>query len=169
MKNHRTDEEGDLFTIDPLRLDEEYVNFSTKYARAAKAAANATDRFERAKAELKVVSAELDHAIRSDPEQFEVSKVTDKVVEMTILRRPRFIKAQERYLDAKHAMEIAETLVKTLDHHRFCIDGVWKLVSASYLNTDMKPPRDMPQEKRQEILRKERDSLFRPVKARRDE
>lgn len=160
----------DLFEINPLDLDGEYVRFPRNYAKAARELAEATDDYERAKAALKAVTSELDYAIRSNPEGYGITKVTDAVVAQALVRQKRYHTSHDEMLTAKRAMELAQAVVDTFDHHRWCIDGAARLWVAGYFSTDMKPPKTMPEERRDEIRRKELDhSLKSRVKVRRGE
>lgn len=127
-------QEPDFFALDENRLDYEWVNQPRLYYQYANQLADAKDSYERAKAAQELVAAEMDHRIRSAPEQYGVSKITEGVVEKTILMQQPYLNAQRHTLEAKHNMDVAQVAVITLDHRKKALEGLVQLRLANYFS-----------------------------------
>lgn len=113
MSNPRPD--GDYFEIKPDQLLEQWSTFARDYYHNACSLADARMEYERAKRHLAVVEAELDRDIRHAPEEFGVTKITEPVVEKTILLQKRYRKAGEELIIAKHEMDIKQAYMDAMD------------------------------------------------------
>ena len=149
-------EQTDLFDINKNNLDEEWVKQPEQYHQAADELVDARDAYERAQAELKVIEAELDSAIRQDPTQFGLEKVTETALERVIIRQRRFVKAQEEMFRAKHVMGLCQVEVSTLDHRKTALENLTKLRLADYFS-EPRPPK----EDRERLQAAERNHAFR--------
>ena len=135
-----SDKEDDkLFDIDPDKLDEEWLRQSRLYRKRARRLAECRDELERAEAACDVVEAELDRDVRRDPQRFDVQKVTEGVVERTVLLQPRYQAAHERWLKAKFAVDIAYADVKSLDHKKNALEFLTILRNKDYYSAPRVP------------------------------
>lgn len=128
------------FEIDPDRLDEAWVEHPRIYHEHALALAGAKEVYERAKAELALVEAEVDKDIRLEPERFggdKDKKPTEKFVENTIILQKEYRKALADMLQAKHEVDIHEVAVSTMEHKKRALEKLVDLQLADYHS----PPR----------------------------
>lgn len=145
---------SDYFKIDLCRLDEEWVSQPRNYHKAAVALADARADYERSKAEEDVVTAELDRAIRSAPEQFDLTtKVTEAMIERTIWLQRRYVLAHEEVIKAKHRVDIYQADVNALDQKKYGLQDLVKLQLSDYFAT----PRvnGESREKMQEVVKQD--------------
>ena len=119
---------------------------------------------ERAKAQGDLVEAELDRAIRLAPEKYGIDKVTEAAVQKTILVQLRFRNAQAARIEAKHAMDVAQAAVDTLDHKKYALDGETKMLLAGFFSL-AKPGSP---EVRQYVEKARDDRAFGPRKRKED-
>lgn len=140
MQGSRQDEDGDLDTLFEVemnahRLAEEWERQARSYYRYAAELADARNEYDRRKAALDVVVAELDKEIRASPEDFGVTakRLTEAIIDRTIVLQVRHLQAVSRMLDAKHRMDSVQAVVGALDHKKRSLEsGVTLLGRALY-------------------------------------
>lgn len=135
----RTDQEPDLFAIDPHRLDEEWIKQPSLYRKWARQLANAREEWERAKAQRDVVTAEIDKAIRFNPEEYGLEKITEPSVEKTILLQKRYQRAHAVVVEAKHKVDLLEANVSALDHRKRALEKLVDLFLSDYFSKPREP------------------------------
>ena len=148
---------ANIFDLNPNKLDTEWVQQPKLFYQAAEKLAEAKAELEKSKTNKDIVMAELDRNIRAEPDKFSLSKVTEPVVEQTIILQGEYKKAQKRFLDAKHNVDIAQVVVDTLDHRKSALENLVKLRLANYYAE----PRSPQGKSREEV-----DELVRPMKRR---
>ena len=131
--------EFDRFELDPNRLDEEWVKQPELFHHAARKLADARADWERAKAARDVERAELDRHVRRDPEDFGVAKVTEGAIENIIITQKTYKRATEELIKAKHAVDILEADVRTLEHRKSALEALVKLRLAEYYAEPVTP------------------------------
>lgn len=131
----RNEVELDL-QIDPYRLDDEWVEAASLYGRYAMELADARRDFEEAKAALELAKAEIDTAIRRDPEAFGLAKSTENAVAAAIPQQDNYKEATQEVINARHRMDIVDGAVKSLDHRK---KGLEKLVDLYFGEYYSKP------------------------------
>jgi len=136
-------------------LDLECLEQPTLFMRYAKNLAQAEREKDAAKEKLEFIKAELDREIRLTPEKFKVEKITDKVVENTILLQDRYKKASEAYLDAKFEYTTAKGGVDAMNVKKDMLENLTKLMGQSYF-AGPRTARDLSKER--EIKNKKVDS-----------
>ena len=154
----KSETEPDLFEIDKNNLDEEWVKFPARYYKAAKAHAEASDAYERACSKLKVVTAELDNAIRRNPKEFGLNKMTETALDRVLILQPRYVRVQDQMFRTKHDLNVCQAEVKTLDHLRYSLDGTTRLALSEYFSVDAKPR--VPPEERKRLDEVSRQHAF---------
>ncbi len=125
--------------IDRHRLDDECVEQPRLYFHYAAELDNARHELDRAKAMLELVDAELDLAIRSDPESFGLTKITESSLRSMIVVQVKHVKAQEKILRAKDNVNILGTAVSALDQKKKSIEGLIQLQLANYFSSPKVP------------------------------
>lgn len=126
-----------LISIDRFKLDEEWAEQPRSHHQLCLDAADAKLKVAEAKAELELVEAELDHEIRLHPVRFgiEANKVTEKMVEKTIIRNQRFQQAQHAYLLARHTLDVYEAAVSASEHKKKGLESEVQLYLSGYFAT----------------------------------
>lgn len=144
------EEEADFFVLDEGRLDEEWINQPKLYHRYKVALADARKVHEQAKAARDVTAAEVDRSVRLNPGQFGLEKLTEPSIEKAILISKKYQSANRAVIDAKHAVDVLEAAVDTLEHRKKALENLVQLWLANYFSK-MKTPKDVPQEKLDEL------------------
>lgn len=133
-------ERSDSFLeIDEHRLHEEWMNQPRLYFRWAEKLAEAKQRLEEAKAELELVRAELDYEVRSNPEQYNLDKITEAVVKATVNAQERYREAERAVISCKHAVDVHQAAVNALDHRKRALQGLVELFLANYFAVPRAP------------------------------
>src|SRR6185312_5745027 len=95
------EDDFDYFQIDPYDLQKEWLVQVKVYRKHGKMLANAKEDLERAEATKKVVEAELEKDIRHHPTKYQLEgKITEKVVESTLILQTPYQKAVEACIKA---------------------------------------------------------------------
>jgi len=129
MKNE--DIELDI-SIDPNELDREWISQPKLYFRYASMLADAKRDLDAAKVELDLTQAELDQSIRSDPEAFDIGKVTEAAIKAAIPTQKEYRKAAKALSNAKHLVDVLTAAVGALDHRKTALSKLVDLFLASY-------------------------------------
>jgi hypothetical protein len=125
---------SDFFQIDPNALDREWVQQPALYHKYAVRLANARRDAEQAETLIDVVYAELDAAIRANPEKYGVAKITEPSVKAAILGHRKYKAATAAHIEAKHAAGILQAAVSTMDHRKRAFENLVDLRLADYFS-----------------------------------
>lgn len=129
------EEAGSAVKIDENALDKECIRLPGDYLKWAHRTADAKSRVDELKARLDSVQAFLAKEIRSSPEEFELSKVTDTVVNATILLQPRYQKLLEKLNQARHEFEMCQAVVWALEHKKRALTLMVDLHGMGYFSS----------------------------------
>lgn len=121
--------------IDEDNLDREWLGQSALYCKYAQRAARERFKVDEAKARLDVVRAKLDKAIRSDPGEFDLEKVTESQVSNTILLQPDYEDALKAVHEAQYDVRMVEAAVGALDQRRKALENLVYLHGQQYWST----------------------------------
>lgn len=146
--------------IDETALDVEWLEQPALMFRYAQMCAEARQEFDKAKENLDLVRAELDRAIRANPDSYDIEKITDKVVENTIPTQDEFKEASTALIEAKFQLDIAYGAVKAIDARKDSLENLVKLHGQSYF-AGPKMPRNLPYEVEEREKRKKTDAGIR--------
>jgi hypothetical protein len=130
------DDEFDFFDLDPLRLDEHWVEQARLFFRYSVQTAEARQEVNRLKAELDVVAAELDQAIREDPDEFNIAKPTEAAIKAAIPLQDDYRAAQKALFTAMHDQDIYQAACGALEHRKRALE---KLVDLAKLEWFAEP------------------------------
>jgi len=122
----------DDIRIDETALDVEWLEQATLMIKYAKHAAVMRQRLDLAKELLDLVRAELDKEIRSNPERFDIDKITETVVQNTIIQQDRFKKANENLINTKFETDIAQSAVRAMDARKDALENLVRLHGQQY-------------------------------------
>ena len=118
--------------IDPLRLDEEWLDQPKQLHRMAEEAADGRKDVDHAKLKLDIVDAELARAVRKTPEMFGIDKVTETTISTAVTVQPAHKEAVEELNDARHRLGIAQAAVDALEHRKRALEKLVDLHGMSY-------------------------------------
>lgn len=118
--------------IDPHRLDEEWTAQPALYHAYAAELADVRRDYEMAKAAMELTKAELDKSIRSDPEAYGLTKLTETALAATILARPEHKTAQKKLIHYRHRVDVTQAAVNALDHRKTALVKEVDLFLADY-------------------------------------
>ena len=125
----------DLFSIDLTILEKQWAEQPRLMRARTRKLAKANRDAAKAKAAFKLVAADLGQAIRKTPEHYGVEKVTDKVVEDTVIRQPEYQKVQAEMIEADYKAELLTGVVRALDHRKSALENEVKLHGQGYFAT----------------------------------
>lgn len=126
-------------SVDENALDREWVGQPRLFFRYAAKLADARRDSEQAKTEVELVKAELELAIRSSPEKFELAKITEAAVTATVLSQGEYGRVRQASLDAKHTVDVLEAAVTALEHRKRALEGLVQLRLANYYSSPKAP------------------------------
>ena len=121
-----------VFDIDKNRLDDEWLNQPKLYFRWAVQLEDARDALESEKAKFDVVKSELDLAIRTKPDDYDLPKVTDKSVAAVLITTSDYKEAQQSMFEAKHRVGILQAAVTAMDHRKKALEKLVDLHGQKY-------------------------------------
>jgi len=110
-----------ILEIDKTRLDDEAENQPYLVWDYGRMMAKALKALDEAKAQLKVIEAEVDIEIREHPEKCGLDpnkKPTENAIKSATLRNKKYKKANQDYIDAQYRVNMLEAATKSLDHRR---------------------------------------------------
>lgn len=134
LSRYEKESDVNLMRIDKLKLDEEWIAHPAMVQEYAEKQAVAQNKFDRAKYKLELTEAELDTKIRADPAAYGVPKLTEKVVEKTILLHPQYQEDMEAYLDAKADLESYKAVIASFSHRKAALENTANLWMCSYFS-----------------------------------
>lgn len=123
------------FMPDKDDLDGEWVRQPELYHEYATQLADARLDLEEKRNALDVIQAELDNDIRTDPDAYGFTKVTDAVVKATLPAQPEYKKATDRVNKARHRVHILEAAVASLDHKKKALENLVYLHGQNYFSS----------------------------------
>lgn len=124
--------EQDYFQLDPHRLDEEWIAQPALYRKAAERLADAREEYERAKAKEKVVYAEVELAVRRNPDNFGLEKATESCVRAAVEVNPSVKAVVTATITARKTMDLAQVRVDTLEHRKKALENLVVLQGRDY-------------------------------------
>ncbi|MEM4359804.1 MAG: hypothetical protein QXT45_04690 [Candidatus Bilamarchaeaceae archaeon] len=104
--------------IDGHDLEDELAVLPMIVARYALIVANARRDLDLAKEELELVKAELGKEVRTNPESFGLSKVTEAGVESAVIAASEYREAYSRYIDLRYDFEASSAALKAIEAKR---------------------------------------------------
>lgn len=121
-----------VFGINKNILDDEWLRQPKLYFNWALQLEDARADFEEVKAEFDVTKAEVDLAIRTNPDNYDLPKVTDKAILASMIVQPEYKDAQREVFKAKHRVGILQAAVTALDHRKKALEKLVDLHGQKY-------------------------------------
>ncbi len=143
--------EKDLF-IDDSALDIEWLDQSMLFMKYARYLAETRRTADEAKQFIEIIKAELDKAVRENPEKFKLEKVTDKAIDAIIATDKKYKDAYQVYLEAKYEADMASSAVSAFNMRKEALENLVKLNGQQYFSGP-KVPRDIHWEREEKEKR----------------
>lgn len=131
--------------IVPENLDVEWLTQPQLMLKYCQHAAQSKAEMDHAKEAMEVKKAELDKEIRSNPDAFDIGKITESVVQNTITAHLDYQQAVTEYTNAKFEYEMAQAAVRAIDQKKTALENLVKLHGMSYF-AGPQAPRDITKE-----------------------
>ena len=128
-------EVDNILQIDKNVLDDEWLGQPRLYFQWAVLLEDARDEFEETKAAFDVVKSDLDLAIRTDPDKYDLPKVTDKAIAAAMITQKEYLVAQQEFFIAKHRVGVLQAAVTALDHPKKALEKLVDLHGQKYFAT----------------------------------
>lgn len=119
--------------IDEYQLDEEWIDQPKQYHHWAVELADAQLVLDTAKTDLELVKAELDGGVRADFLDAG-KKVTEKVVENTIIQQVEYERSTKELNKARHDFNITKAAVDALDQRKKALEKLVDLQGRDYFS-----------------------------------
>lgn len=123
--------------LDIYHLETEWQTQPRLYHDHALILAECAKEAKEAKAQLELVEAELDYAVRQVPSEFGLDpdgKITETLVKGCVTRHSKYQIALKKKLDADYREDVAKAAVRALDHRRDALENEVKLRLADYFS-----------------------------------
>jgi len=143
--------------IDELALDIEWLEQPSLMLKYSRHAVETRKILDKAKLNLDVVRARLDKKIRSNPEEYGLTKVVEAAVQNAILDTPEYLEAHEELLKAKYEAEVAKVVVQSIEQRKEALENLVRLHGLQYF-AGPKVPRDLSKEMQRRHQQKQVDA-----------
>lgn len=121
-----------VFGIDKNLLDDEWLGQPKLYFKWAVELEDAREDLDRVKADFDVVKSEVELAIRTNPDDYDLLKVTDKAIAASLILQPEYKDAQQEMFEAKHRVGVLQAAVSALDHRKKALEKLVDLHGQKY-------------------------------------
>ena len=122
------------FQIDRYRLDDEWVKQPDLFRRYAEALADAKREYEEAKNDANLVRAEIELAMRKEPEKYDLPKITEGMIKAALDAADEMKEVEQKTIDARHKVGVLEAAVTALDHRKRALSDLVSLHLADYFS-----------------------------------
>ena len=139
--------------IDTTALDVEWLEQPELMRKYAQHVAEMEKLRDEAKERLEVGRAQIEMAIRNDPEKFGLKKVTEGGIQSIIPLQEEYRRLVQEYNDSKYEYGVAVAAVRAVDQRKTALENLVKLLTTSYF-AGPKAPRDLYQEHLDHVERK---------------
>lgn len=155
--------------VEDMRIDEnilevEWLEQPTLMFKYSKFASDAKKKLDRCKDSLDLIKANLDTQIRSDPEEFGVTKLTEAVVTNTVLKQAEYQEGQEDLIDAKYNYDLAMGAVYAINARKDALENLVKLYGMQYF-AGPKSPHNVTEIRAQQKAKKDKDATNKVAQA----
>ena len=132
-------------TIEETALDVEWLEQPALMLKYARHAAEMQKELDYAKEDLDLAKSELDKAIRSNPDKYEIEKITETVVQNTIISQDRYIEANHKLIEVQFELNVAKGAARAIDARTNSLENLVQLHGQQYF-AGPKMPRDLSAE-----------------------
>ena len=139
--------------IDDSALDLEWIDQPSLMLKYARHASEMQKELDYAKEDLDLAKSELDKAIRSNPDKYEIEKITETVVQNTIISQDRYIEANHKLIEAQFELNVAKGAARAIDTRKDALENLVRLHGQQYF-AGPRVPRDLSHERATRELQK---------------
>jgi hypothetical protein len=126
------DTDSSFLEIDKDNLDLEWLGQARKYFEYSEKLAKARQELDAVKTEQDVVYAELDQAIRTDPEKFGLTKTSEGAIKQAAISNERYGEVTAKLHALKYETDILSAAVAALDHRKRALEHLVTLWTNNY-------------------------------------
>lgn len=134
--------------IDEQALDVEWLNQSDLMYKYCRIEAAAHRRADLAKMRVEVRYAQLDRAIRSDPDGFGISRISNEAISSAVKTDPEYTEALVAEIEARYEQRMASSAVRALMDKKSALENLVRLFGMSYFSGP-RVPRDIQEARKQ--------------------
>lgn len=127
-------DKNNVVTIDIHKLDEEWVSQPLIFMEYATKLADAKEAVARAKAEMELSEAELANSIRENPEQYQITKITEAGIVAVIKQDAAYKLTLRKYIRKRHEQDVLQATVDALEHRKKALENLVHLHGMSYFS-----------------------------------
>ncbi len=143
--------------IDPKALDVEWLGQAELMKKYTQHSADMKKAVDEAKERMEIGKARLEMDIRSNPEKYDLGKITESAIQSTITLQSEHQELVQEYIDAKYESDVATGAVRAIDQRKTALEELVRLLGQSYF-AGPQAPRDLSQEWIKERERKEKNT-----------
>lgn len=151
--------------IDTQALDVEWVNQPELVRRYSKEAARLEKLRDQAKEALAQGKARIEMKIRSNPEDYGISKLTENSIASAVLLDPEYQQLSAEYIDAQYEYNVVRGVVQAFEQKKSALENLVKLLGQSYF-AGPKAPRNLYQEQIDYTKRRRNNAKVRMTRTR---
>ena len=118
--------------IDKYALDDEWRMQPKLYFKWAEMSAKASLLVDRVKDALEVRKAQIDKAVRANPREFGIEKVTNEALNNVAILDAEYRKLTEELIKLRYEENMFEAAVKAMEHKKQALENLVKLFLNSY-------------------------------------
>lgn len=130
------------YGINQYKLDDECIRQPKLYHDAALQLAEAERNLSRLKIRRDILEAELDKDIRNNPEKYEVTKITETVIEHTVMLQENYQKILKKIVQAEYRVSVLKAAVFTCENRKKMLEVLSFLAGGDFYS-EPKLPRSM--------------------------
>jgi len=158
--------DSSFLDIDPMRLDEEWLEQPKLYFVWAEKAATARQELDNAKTGIDIARAQADRRIRKDPEKYGLKESpTESSISAKVQLDAAVQEANTAYSDARLAADVAQAAVTALEHRKRALTMLVELHQSSYFSEPRAPSKGTAKMDRADVLQR---TLARKTEIRRE-
>jgi hypothetical protein len=135
MAKESEDDSSSFLEIDPLRLDQEWVDQPRLFHSYALKMANADAKVDAAKGQLDLAKAVVEKAIRDNPEEFGLEKVTESAIAACVIQQEDYQDALKLLNMLRHKASVLKVAVTALDQRKKALEKLVDLHGQDYFST----------------------------------
>ncbi len=118
--------------IDPHQLDVEATLQAERFFKWAKRAVEAKVAVDKTKFKMEVVEAQLQLAVRKDPDKYNLPKVTEATINATVKEHPEYRKAVKKWHQAREESAMLDKAVMAMEMKKRMLEALITLHGQQY-------------------------------------
>ena len=131
--------------ISPDSLDTEWLLQPQLMLKYGETVAEARRSVDYAKERSEIKRAELDKDIRTYPEKYGISKITESAIQGTIILDSEYTELNINFIESKYELEVLLAAIRAIEQKKTALENLVKLHGQMYF-AGPKIPRDLTKE-----------------------